>query len=815
MSDYTTDSDSSDPYDIIAEAQQIAARAQASAPLAAVDPTTVPGSLAGPLEIDEAPQEQNSGPIIIDNSAPTLLPNHPTGPLPAFHQPRYFRLLNRRQSQRRHGRFSDLRLASIVLLLLLLLGIATPLVLAASYGLNAYSAYTTIRAHATNGFQYLQAVKALFTGSSSNPTGALDAHKLAQAEQDFTSAYLEFVDVETALDQTPALHTISQYLPQYRSQLTSARAASQIGVDISIMGEQAMTLLSTFAPRLHTPLLSTTQTPLLTPTDLQLIDTTIENFQPLVGDIQSQSRQLSLDTLPLNAHQRTQVQQLLQLLPQMATALQCGHTYLAAIGWLLGVDRARTFLIQTMDRAELRATGGFTGQYGELAVNGARIAPFSLHDIALVEYADSSPTYGQLAPDAYRSWWPFANWGLRDSNLSADFPTSARLAINEYKLDTHHQVDGVILFTPLLIEHILQAIGPLHVPKYNETITAQNLEERLHYYQLDNKGIRREELVEHVEDPAQARKLFTSALARALMDEVRHAPPQMLLAIAQELLHDLKTKDLQIYLTNPQLEGLLQQYGDAAQIDRSTTHDGFYIVQTNVSASKASQYVQTIVHDTVNLDASGGATHTLQLRLVYNQTGPVYGLDTYRDYIRFYVPPSAQFRHGNGFDTGTPLCGGPLGPCPAHGIYPHNELVCPAGGYDAGWAAPMLNDPYAGQWHPLDTIGPPTNFHSDEPGRAMFAGYVVIPKNCTMTVTLSWYVPPLGKDAYTLLVQRQAGTFPVLDLTILPPAGVCTLTAGLHFNGTLTEDTSFSPAVSARPHIIRDSPTRCGPDKQV
>src|SRR5205085_8874666 len=123
-------------------------------------------------------------------------------------------------------------------------------------------------------------------------------------------------------------------------------------------------------------------------------------------------------------------------------------------------------------------------------------------------------------------------------------------------------------------------------------------------------------------------KRFTALLAHLLIDRVRHAPPDEIIAIARQMLHDLKTKDLQVYVTNPQVEALLIQYGDAAQLDRSTTHDGLFVVQANVSASKASQFVRTILHDTVTLDSQGGATHLLQMRLVYSQVGPVYGYDT-------------------------------------------------------------------------------------------------------------------------------------------------------------------------------------------
>jgi hypothetical protein len=616
--------------------------------------------------------------------------------------PHYLRRIQQKWRSRRTR--PGYHVISLVLLILLLVGITMPLLVTITYGIKAYQTYTELRAHANSGYQHLLAVKAIFSGTRFQPTSLLDISKLNEARQNFMLAHSELVETQTLLDQASFVHVITSYLPGYQAQVVSARAASKIGIDIADIGQQVTEVAITLAPGLHSPLLSTAKTPLVTQADLTLIGTTIDHIQPLITDIEAQAQHLSLDTLPINAHQREQIRQSLPLLPQAQHDLALGRSLLGSANWLLGVDQARTFLVQTLDRSELRATGGFTGQYGELKINEGRVAPFSLHDIALVEYAPNNPTAGNLAPQAYRSWWPFANWGLRDSNLSADFPTSAQLAMEQYKSEMHQQVDGVISFTPFLIQHMLTITGPITIPQYNETITAQNLEDRLHYYQLDNRGIRKEEIIEKVPDspnaPDQARKLFTARLSRVFMDHIRQAPPQELLAISKQLLTDLKTRDLQIYVNNPQVESLLQQRGYAGQIDRSATHDGFYIVQMNLSASKASQYVQTNVSDTVSLDTARGALHQLQMRLVYNQLGPVYGLDTYRDYIRIYVPPAAQYRSGDGFDTGQPLCGGVLGACPYNGIYPHNELVCPPGQYDTGAAAPMLDDPYQGKISP-------------------------------------------------------------------------------------------------------------------
>jgi hypothetical protein len=78
----------------------------------------------------------------------------------------------------------------------------------------------------------------------------------------------------------------------------------------------------------------------------------------------------------------------------------------------------------------------------------------------------------------------------------------------------------------------------------------------------------------------------------------------------------------------------------------------------------------------------------------------------------------------------------------------------------------------------------------------MYAGWVNIPKNCTMNVALSWYVPSQGNHPYSLMLQRQSSTFPDLNLTILPTPGDCTQlqTAGMHFSGVMSgADMLFTP----------------------
>ncbi|GHO54153.1 DUF4012 domain-containing protein [Ktedonobacter robiniae] len=706
---------------------------------------------------------------------------------------------------------------SLGLRLLLVFSILAPLAGGIVYGLSGLSTYNALRAHANQGIQHLQNVKNLLSGSTSqNPAqktpNLLNPQRIQQAQEEINAARMDFTSAQHILNDSSLVHLVEANFSSYQQQIVAARQALHIGIEATYVGNDALTLVSKLAPKLHTPLLGNTKDPLFTSTDITQIQQTLNQVQPRIDRIATEAQQLQISALPLSDKQRAQAQQYLQMLPQLKQGFSLLESLAGVANWLLGVNTPRTFLLQTMDRGELRATGGFNGQYAEVTVTGGRVSPITLKDIGLLEYAPDTPTSGQPAPEAYRSWWPFDNWGIRDANLSADFPTSAKIITNLYHTEVKRDIDGVIMFSPFMIQRVLAVTGPLTISEYNETVTSQNLEERLHYYQLDNAGIRRSELIEHVEDPAQARKLFTSRVEKALMQRIQNAPVNDLLQLATMFLHSLQTKDLEVYLGNPQAQALLSRYGYAAEVDRATTHDGLYIVQENVSASKASQFTRSIFKDTVSLDAQGGATHVLQLRLAYNQINSVYGLDTLRDYVRIYVPPTAKLLSGDGFYTNDPLCDGGFGTCPRDGIYSQQELICPPGQYEAGASAPMLNDPYYHQWHPLNKIGEPSSSQSDEPGRAMFAGYLVVPKNCTLTATVSWYVPPMGTAPYQLLIQRQSGTFPEWDLSLLPPTGNCASisSAGTYFNGTLTQDQSFQ-LKSPQQALAHDSNCYPGP----
>ncbi len=698
------------------------------------------------------------------------------------------RLLRWHKKERRARLSNRIKMLLVGMCLLALI----PAALIVFEAVHDYGMYTQLQA----GINHLQTAANVFqTKTGGEAPSFLDVEKLEQVQTQIGLAHADFVSLNKTLANDSAASLASPFWP---TQISTARALGRIAVDGTAVAQQVLTTMSAIAPSITLAIQSKPTTPgqtllapFLTPSSYQEITHTLDAVAPLVHQMALDAQGVSLNSLPISSQQHAMLATLLPLLPVLDTALQQQGAFQKPLEWLLGIDSPRSFLVEPMDSSELRATGGFTGQFGELVFNGGHPGPVKLANLGIYEenhaYEGSVPDYtvfdkvvGQSAPAPYSDWWPIPNFGVRDANVSADFPTSAKIIMQRYSYEFGKEIDGVILFTPKVIEHVLHVTGPITIHAYNQVVTEQNLEQVLHYYQLDNAGIYLEEYVEQITDYQVARKMFTQRLATALINTVSHLPLDKIISLANEMLSAMKSKDLNIYLNNAQAEALLGKYGSTGAMDRSTTHDGLFIVQSNLSASKATQYVATTAQDTVTLDARGGATHHLQLTLDYQQKGSVFGLDTYRDYVRVYVPEHSQFISGTGFDQyDRPYCGDAESGyrlCQSN-VYGDGSLICETP-IEIGYAASFFPDPYDGTDHPLDVTGPPQNLQSDEPGLAMFGGWVVIPKDCTMQVTLSWYVPPMSQQPYSLLIQAQAGISSRFDLSIQPAPGTCAAQPG-------------------------------------
>src|SRR5262249_18500863 len=107
----------------------------------------------------------------------------------------------------------------------------------------------------------------------------------------------------------------------------------------------------------------------------------------------------------------------------------------------------------------------------------------------------------------------------------------------------------------------------------------------------------------------------------------------------------LRTKDIQLYFDAPQAEALLAHASVASTIV-SPAGDSLFVVDANILANKANDFMTYTLRDEITIDAKGTATHTTTLTYSWpisqRSSNNNYGsLWLYRDYLRVYTPPGS------------------------------------------------------------------------------------------------------------------------------------------------------------------------------
>ncbi len=765
------------------------------------------------------------------------------------------RILRYRHAQRRRELLRQVHIRRAVIALtvtLLLLAVILPGALAAASGLQDYS---DLRALGLAGVHHLLAAKADLlptTGASSStadgcstspgpaspsptaspappradaptsppsPAGSSgsissllgnfsipSADAVASAHTEFVAAEHDFGAVNARLSAPDMALSIAGNISQVAAKIDAAEGLARAGSTVAGLGAEWTAVALPLVQRLHGSAVAQ-NAELVTPADMTAVQRALGDTLHVLDDLQTQLPSIHVSELPLCASQQAEFTKLAAEIPRVRDLVQQAQAWMGPVSWMLGVGTPRRFLVQTLDRTELRPTGGFTGEYGVLTIQNGKVASLTLNNVDLLDYGHYSNGWAiNNRPPAVYSWWPIANWGLRDANLSPDFPTDAKLVMSVFKNEGGGDVDGLININPLAIAHVLKVTGPLKVPLYGDVVTAANLEQKIHYYQLDPAGeARNHQLFPH-DTQAFARKRFVQLVARLLEDTVRHLPLSQLKDVVKQALADMQARDIQVYVKNPQIEQVLTRERATGTIVVPRGVDSFFVVHTNWSAAKSTPHIQVVQRDSVWLDAHGGATHYLTVTMSNVASAvPYYGPTTYQDFVRVYVPSGARLLGADGFDTGVKLCD--IQSCPAV-PYPNGELVCPTGHYDPLQRTNTIlgND----KTPPLDVLGGPTTRQTDVPGTTMWGGNVVIPIFCTATLWLSWYVPnvaapshavPAGSQPYTLIVQRQGGTFYEADITIHPAPGVAADgSKPVSFRATLGTCMAFTPGKAPQPY---------------
>lgn len=564
------------------------------------------------------------------------------------------------------------------------------------------SEYQRDKALAEDGVRQLQAGESLIRSLTQSPTESTD---LRHAQQDFVVASTDFSQVQHDLEGLPPFAT---RLPKYGPLVTGALRLAPVGLEASRLGLLGCDVIGALGALLRDPFGS--QTAATASRNLSGMQQDLTQMRALLDDVTTQidgTPSADLATVPQAAEEADALR---AELPNIQQTLGTLITLASVAPAILGVGQPASYLVEQLDSTELRPGGGFIGTYGVLTLASAHVSNFFMTDVDLLDRPFEAAGHTIPYPSQYQ-WFPLApsSWSLRDSNLDADFPTAARYAEQIFRIEGGTTpLQGVIAITPWLIQRALAITGPIHVPEYGVTVTAANLVDEIHFYQL-GPGSGGSDTVPSPDGHSSLRKRFTSYLFEHFMDRVRALLPADLPQFFHLVANGLQTKDMQVYFNQPTAENALRQDGAASTV-AAPAGDSLFVVDANIVANKANDFMTYALDDRVTISGAGTATHDTTLTYTWPITAESsqnnYGVTSfYIDYLRVYVPPGSVLS------------------------------------VQSGWGFQGTSQAF---------------------GREVYAGIFTMSYGGSATITLQWTTPAVARAAkqnwqYSYLVQRQPG----------------------------------------------------------
>ena len=536
---------------------------------------------------------------------------------------------------RRRKRQSKKRYALTgMLLFLFLAGSVSSLVGYLMY--NMYMArYHTDLSLAQVGMQHLQKAEALLTTWSKFP---LDVQLTGQAKHEFASALKTFSLLNNDLQSLPGF---ARQVPVYGAQLSAARHVVPLAIALSQVGVAGSDILNILITGLHDPL--TRQGHGITLSDLTIVTQDVKELRSAFVLASQEVNQLQPGDVQFDPRVSKLVDTLHKDAPVIQGWLDAIEKFLPVAPALFGVGTPANYLIEVLDSSELRPAGGFIGNYGTATFAGGRLTAARITDVDLLDKPFEAAGHIIPYPPGY-SWFDLvpSSWSFRDSNLDADFPTAARYGEQTYiKEGGSMPVQGVIAITPALIEHAMTITGPIAVPEYQETVTAQNLVARIHYHQLGGRAAGEgSDLIPSPDGHSSLRKRFTELLAEHFLARVRQLPPADLSKLLQLIANGMRTKDVQLYFNSNIAENVLHRLQLDAAI-QAPVGDSLFVVDANIAANKANSFITNTLDDQVTIDKEGNVMHRTTMRYAWTNAGRNYGYSLYRDFVHVYVPPGS------------------------------------------------------------------------------------------------------------------------------------------------------------------------------
>lgn len=339
-------------------------------------------------------------------------------------------------------------------------------------------------------------------------------------------------------------------------------------------------------------------------------------------------------------------------------------TSLRSFREFLGLSQDKRYLLVFQNNTELRASGGFLGSYALVDLHNGKIKNLEVPGGG--SYDTEAGLKRQVVAPA-PLWLVNPQWHFWDCNWWPDWPTSARNIMWFYEKSDGPTVDGVISFTPTVIEDLLRIIGPIDLrDKYGLVIDADNFWENVqNVVESKDQGKDGGSALSQSNLVASSSLLIDQDLERNvsnkpkkiigdLMAEILEILPQKLdkenlikmLSLAES---NLSSKQILFYFTDPQLQTIVSDHNWAGEM-LPTSYDYLSVINTNIAGQKSDR----VMAEEINLESSVLSDGSVINILTINRRHQGVKNEAFTgvrnvNWLRVYVPLGSQLLSASGF----------------------------------------------------------------------------------------------------------------------------------------------------------------------
>lgn len=155
------------------------------------------------------------------------------------------------------------------------------------------------------------------------------------------------------------------------------------------------------------------------------------------------------------------------------------NNYKILSDYLLAQNKPLGILLLFENNSEVRHGGGFIGTVGFIDIEKGAIKPKSIRSVYYYDHKAEAPGYYEETTEGSNGEKVMNTYTLRNSGVNMDWPRNARRAANIFEKESGMSVDMVVGITPDILKSMLQKTGPIYLPDYRLTITADNIMETL------------------------------------------------------------------------------------------------------------------------------------------------------------------------------------------------------------------------------------------------------------------------------------------------------------------------------------------------